>query len=73
MKDNNTYWLWAMIFVAVFSVAAGGYTGVKLGEYAATTRLTQEAVREHAGQWVAGGNGEAVFKWRVCIPAGEKK
>ena len=53
--------------------AAGWFAGADMGALATTTKLTREAVREKAGQWTAGADGEAAFKWLVCQPVGVLK
>ena len=70
--NDDKYYLWAMIAIAVFASGSFGFTGYKLGREAGntetTTKLTHEAVREKAGTWTAGEQGEAVFKWLSCQP-----
>ena len=71
--NDDKYYLWAMIAIAVFAGGSFGFTGYKLGREAGntetTTKLTHEAVREKAGTWTAGEQGQPEFRWSVCVPA----
>ena len=70
MKDDtNPVVVAVLTFSGLILFGLGVYAGKGLGADMATTRLTHEAVREKAGTWVAGEQGEAVFKWLACVPA----
>ena len=67
---KNDYWqIWAAcMLMGCVGFGTGVYLGKALGATETTTKLTHEAVREKAGTWTAGEQGEAVFKWVACQP-----
>ncbi len=70
MRSEGLLWweMCALICVIVAIYGIGAASGYYIGKRQITTQLTQEAVREKAGQWTAGENGDAVFKWLACQP-----
>lgn len=69
--SNDFNWGLSIVWISALlsCLGLGYYLGRIEGEARTTTRLTHEAVREHAGTWTAGEQGEPVFKWLACVPA----
>jgi hypothetical protein len=74
MNVELAWWEKAVIVIVVMgSMGLGFSIGLDTGTSRTTKALTNEAVREKAGQWVAGEAGEPVFKWKVCVAKEDKK
>ena len=69
---NEKYAWWELVismgFIVLFAWLGYAY-GASKAEKEVTARLTHEAVRERAGQWVPAEDGSPSFKWSVCVPA----